>query len=236
MMRRVLMPYSWDVVHDPEIFNSIMFLPAGGVVGLDKWGQVASGYVLFFVFGTGSDAYNSYKKMGVAMGLGRVWPALHVLRESGAATPNSFISARSWTQSWSRKAKNKFWSRSGSVAGETLVGSVTHGSVAIAEGSHEHSGRETSWFGRVFGRRPQQQIVLPVFVDHRKGSVVEMAELDTHQTDASPGASARVWTAESSSAHGCEDRGVRVFHEVHLECQELDEQAKDRKSEDICTV
>jgi pheromone a factor receptor len=228
------MPYSWDEVHDPKTFNSIMFLPAGGVVGLDKWGQVASGYVLFFVFGTGSDAYNSYKKMGIAMGLGRVWPALHILRESGAATPNSFISARSWTQSWSSKAKSKFWSRSGSVAEETLVGSVRHGSVAIAEGSHGKNGRGTSWFGRVFGRRPQQQTVLPVFVDYRKGSVVGMAELETHKTDISPGASARVWAAESSSAQDCGDSGVRVFRDVHLEYHELDEQAKDRKSEDVC--
>jgi hypothetical protein len=201
------MPYSWDEVHDPKTVNSIIFLPAGGVVGLDKWGQVASGYVLFFVFGTGSDAYSSYKKMGVAMGLGRVWPALHILRESGAATPNSFISARSWTQSWSSKAKSKFWSRSGSVAEETLFGSVRHGSVAIAEGSHGKN---------------------------RKGSVVGMAELETHKTDISPGASARVWAAESSSAQDCGDGGVRVFRDVHLEYHQLDEQAKDRKSEDVC--
>jgi pheromone a factor receptor len=233
LTRYGLEPYSWDVVHAPERFNSIMFMPAGGVVNLDKWGQVVSGYVLFFVFGTGSDAYNSYKKMGVAMGLGRMWPALYVLRESGAATPNSFISARSWTQSWSSKAKSKFWSRSGSMAEETLVESERHGSVAVV-GARQESGREASWFGRVFGRGPQQQTVLPFFVDHRKGSVVEMTDLE--HKDVSPGASARVWASESSSGQGSEDGGVRVSREVHLECQKLDDKAKDRKSNEACGV
>jgi hypothetical protein len=64
--------------------------------------------------------------------------------------------------------------------------------------------------------------------------VVEMTDLE-HKS-VSPGASARIWASESSSGQGSEDGGVRVSREVHLECQELDDKAKDRKSNEACGV
>jgi pheromone a factor receptor len=216
--RTVTAQYSWQRNHDPATFNSIVKIPVNGTVTVDKWGQVASGYVLFFVFGTGSDAYNTYKKMLLLVGLGRVFPSLHVMRESGANTPNSFINARSWTESLSSKAKSIFWSRSNSVTEETSVSGTRH--------EQQHV-REISWFGRLFGQRSRQLSVLPVFLAHRKRSVAELTVSDTHKRDISSGASAPQCSV---------DGDVRVFHEVRLECQELDEQATDRPTDDVCVL
>jgi pheromone a factor receptor len=67
-------PYSWSRVHNPETFHNILKVRMFGHVAPDKWGQVATGYVVIFVFGTGSDAHNTYKKMLLALGLGRFFP------------------------------------------------------------------------------------------------------------------------------------------------------------------
>jgi pheromone a factor receptor len=215
--RPLLGSYSWHRVHDPATFNSIIKQPSHGSVSIFKWGQVASGYVLFFVFGTGTDAYNTYKKMLIAMGLGRLFPNLYVLRESGVSTPNSFLNARSWTGSLSGKAKGMFWSRSSSVAEDMLVGSSQHNSLAMvvvptASREQQHV-RESAWLGRIWGRHSQRQTVLPVFRDQRKPSLAEMAADNTHKSDVLPCV---------EETHGAEHAGVRVFHEEDLD---MDEQA-----------
>jgi pheromone a factor receptor len=213
--------YSWHRVHNPASFHSIIKQPVHGVVSVDKWGQVASGYVLFFVLGTGADAYNTYKKMLTAMGLGRVFPSLYILRESGASTPNSFLNAKSWTESLSSKAKGMFWSRSSSVAEDTLIGSRNNSLAMVDTGARcEHQGnRESAWLRRLWERRNQQQTVLPVFVDQRIRSIAEMTvDDDAHKEKVSP---------RAEGSQGAENGGVRVFHGVRLE---MDEQATENKA------
>jgi pheromone a factor receptor len=239
--------YSWSRVHDPAIFHAILKVPSFGTVSVDKWVQVATGYVLFFVFGTGSDAYNTYKKMLLAVGLGRIFPGLYVMRESGAITPNSFINARTWTKSLSSKAKSMFWSRSDSVTdtfggGSTRCNSVALGSMqrlgsVTAEDPMLHRAAtqhlELGLFNRVFGRKEDQRSVLPFFVERRSRSVAEMTEADTHKQDVSPGASAAAWASNRSrTGEAGEREGVRVFHEVRLEHEQLDGGAKEKKSEE----
>jgi pheromone a factor receptor len=216
--------YSWHRVHNPASFHSIIKQPVHGVVSVDKWGQVASGYVLFFVLGTGADAYNTYKKMLTAMGLGRIFPSLYILRESGASTPNSFLNARSWTESLSSKAKGMFWSRSSSVAESTLISSRNNSLAVVDTGARceQQSNRESAWLGRLWGRRAQQQqTMLPVFVDQRIRSMAEMTvDDDAHKEKVSP-------RAETSS--DAEHAGMSVLHGVRLE---MDEKVTENKAHD----
>jgi pheromone a factor receptor len=243
MSKAIVDPYSWSRVHDPERFNSILKVPSYGVVTIDKWGQVATGYVVFLVFGTGSDAYNMYKKMLVAIGLGRIFPGLYDLRESRVATPNSFINARTWTNSVTSKARSMFWSRSDSVT-STFQGSTRNDSIAMASmqrlGSAASHGpivakhEQPSWFASIFGRRQDQ--VLPLFSFDRSRNVTEITNVDTQKPDVrdqSPGVSAHAWaTDKGGSSYIRECDGVRVFREVRLECQELDGKETPRKSDD----
>jgi pheromone a factor receptor len=219
-----------------------------GVVPVDKWGQVATGYVVFFVFGTGSDAYNTYKKMLLAMGLGRFFPSLYIMRESGASTPSSFINARTWTSSISSKAKGMFWSRTNSMA-YTLGDTTRQNSIAKSsiqrkqslvreqpfpsQNASQRSG--SSFYNRVFGRQAHDTPALPLFVDYRSRSVNEMPDTSTRMRDLSPGATAHAWAVDKLSP-GLESEsksvGVRVLHEVRLEHEQLEEQAKARKLND----
>jgi pheromone a factor receptor len=215
-------PYSWSRVHNPEIFHRIIKVPMFGHVAPDKWGQVATGYVVIFVFGTGSDAHNTYKKMLLALGLGRFFPSLYIMRESGASMPSSFINARTWTFSISSKAKGMFGSRTDSVA-DTLGNSTRHNSMAMGS-MHKMKPLATkqnatsSFFNCILGRQKHETPALPLYVDYRSRSVFEMANTSTRVRDLSPGSSAHAWAADKSTPEQKDESdGVRVFREVRLE-------------------
>jgi pheromone a factor receptor len=243
LCRTVVDPYSWSHVHDPQRHNTIMKAPSFSQVTVDRWGEVATGYILFFVFGTGSDAYNTYKKMLQAIGLGTVFPSLYVMRESRSSTPNSFIVARTWKSNISSKARSMFWSRADSVAvtlhDTTRNSSVTLGSMQRLR-SHttetpvieRQSSSSPSFFARISGCETLQQPVLPRF-EHRSRSLAETFETDIHKSktqEQSPGASAYAWgTDMSDSERASEGGGVRVVLEVHLYCQEFDGYGKGKK-------
>lgn len=123
LCKQVVDPYDWNRVHDPVLFNSILKMPSHGKVPLDKWVQAATGYVIFFIFGTGSDAHKLYKDALLAVGLGKLFPALYTWNTSGPSTPSTFRHARSWTSNLSNKAKSMFWSHDDSMT-ETSRGSV----------------------------------------------------------------------------------------------------------------
>ncbi|KAH7386772.1 pheromone A receptor-domain-containing protein [Phaeosphaeria sp. MPI-PUGE-AT-0046c] len=218
--------YSWSRVHDPATFNSIIKVPSFGSVSIGKWGQVATGYVVFFVFGTGNDAYKTYKKMSLAVGLGKVFPSLHIIHESGAATPSSFINARTWTESISSKAKGMFWSRSDSVA-DTLTASSRSGSVAMSSMQRLKpvvrevevtQPAQPSFFKRCVGRTSKPPCELPLFVEKRSPSIPELIDDDENKAGLSPGVSAGAWaSSQPSSTQGRGGNTVRVCHEVRLE-------------------
>lgn len=233
-------PYSWSRVHNPATFSSIIQVPSYGKVSIGKWGQVATGYVVFFVFGTGSDAYNTYKKMMLALGLGKVFASFHIMHESGAATPSSFINARTWTESISSKAKGMFWSRSDSVA-DTFAVSSRSGSVAMSSlhmlkpvVSKEKVAQplQPSFFKRWFGRTSQPSSELPLFVDNRSPSTAEFIDDDAKMAGLPPGVSAGAWaSSQSNLAQGSEGNGVHVFREVRLESELLPAQTGARNSD-----
>ncbi|PWW70796.1 fungal pheromone STE3G-protein-coupled receptor, partial [Tuber magnatum] len=62
--------YNWDLVHGND-WSYILRIPSYDVVQFDRWISVGAGYILFFVFGMGSDALKMYRGWLDAIGLGK---------------------------------------------------------------------------------------------------------------------------------------------------------------------
>jgi pheromone a factor receptor len=239
LCKQIVDPYSWSRVHDSASLSSIFKAPAFGVVTVDRWGQVATGYVMFFVFGTGCDASNTYKKMLLKVGLGRAFPGLHVMHQGGIATPNSFIAAKTWTSNVSSKAKSLFWTRSGSVADTTfddttrnntvVMGSMNQLCPITTEEPMLHleqyaTSIRPSILSRLFGRKASQTPVLPLF---SRPSITELSPTSTHKsaTLSSPADFvAHAW-ANDRSCSGTVSKadGVQVVRGVHQNRQVVKE-------------
>jgi pheromone a factor receptor len=237
-------------VHDPTRFNSILRVPAYGVITLDRWVQVITGYVVFFVFGTGNDAHNTYKAMLLAVGLSRVFPGLHIRNDSGSASPTSFIAARTWTSSLSRKAKSMFSSvtTGSSAADTTMGGTIRNNSVVLGSMCHvrpvstgetvlkmqpsnqSHPTNGLSFFARLFTRPNRSASVLPLY---SHSSATKLTFTTTHMSSAndSPLAynfKATAWAATPGSS--TEADGVRVLREVHQDSEDRAFAAKEKMS------
>ncbi|KAF2128356.1 STE3-domain-containing protein [Dothidotthia symphoricarpi CBS 119687] len=237
-------PYDWKSVHGPN-FNSIIMIPVFGQVFLDKWGQVASGYVIFLVFGTGTDAHNTYRKMLLAVGLGRIFPSLHHMRESGASTPSSFIAARTWSSAMGNKAKSYFV-RPGSIT-ETYDGSTRNDSIAmpsLASVSTEtpilqrrtNRASSMSFFKRIICRRGSNGPILPLFSDHSTAKTIHVeTEMEKSRPESiSPGVYAHAWASDSRRPLS-EPVGVHVVREIHQARHERSESGQVRNSADAWT-
>jgi pheromone a factor receptor len=124
-------PYDWNAVHDSTRFNTIMRIPMQGKVQLMSWVQIATGYVIFALLGTGVDAHNLYKRMLVGIGLGKFWPSLYVESGSGSGTrtPSSFIAARTWTSNISSRAKSMLWTSKTDSTNDTYGGTTRNNSI-----------------------------------------------------------------------------------------------------------
>lgn len=236
----------WSSIKDHRL-DVILKFRSNGAVHIDKWGQIGLGYVAFILFGTGTDAHNTYKKMLLAVGLGKVFPSLYVMRESSNSTPRSFVSARTWTTSCVSKAKSYFskgGSRMSSFGGSTFSKSTRNDSVAMDTINTAALGSVSSTtpvlaersepsnpplLKRLFTRSSRQQPILPVF-SHRPTSFTKEGEEAASETVIN-GFSARAWASEAPmSRRNSEPAGVIVFREVHL-----DEEAREsveRKSAD----
>lgn len=224
----------------------IFTFPSGGEVHIDKWGQVAMGYVTFLLFGTGTDAHNTYKKMLLAIGLGKIFPNLYVMRESDSSTPSSFISARTWTSSCASRAKSYFFnggSRFSSFGGSTSV-SMRNNSIAMDNidsqlrsvssttpvlPERDSTTTDPSLLRRLFCRSARHATILPLF-SQRSTTSPNNGEKGAKET-VSEGFSARAWASEAPhSRRNSEPVGVVVFREVHLD-EEVRE-STERKSAD----
>jgi pheromone a factor receptor len=217
--------YSWNRIHDPATFNTISKVAMYGNVPVDKWGQVATGYVLFFVFGTGADAWKLYRQMALTVGLGKWFPGLYATRESGAVTPRSFAT---WRDSVTSRAKSVFQSRSGSMTNSTVGGTSRNDSVGMAEMSQlrqvstedpmldQTSSTRSSWLSKIFTRQSVPHAVLPMFT-HRAHLTPESTV--TRSKDWALRGDAPDFTAHvSATAHGAgETEGIHVFREMRFE-------------------
>jgi pheromone a factor receptor len=176
-----------------------MKTPTFGVVPIDKWCQVATGYILLFVFGTGTDALNTYRAMMLSVGLGRWFPGLYRVQESGNVTPVSM-------RTWKSRANSVLWSRSVSVANTTTGSTTRHNSIVLPEIGQVHTGdailsphegrqlssTRSSFLSRIFARSAVPHTVLPLFT-HRSHSMPETTDTRLAARGRSPGISAHAW-------------------------------------------
>ncbi|KAH7122602.1 pheromone A receptor-domain-containing protein [Dendryphion nanum] len=231
--------YSWDAVHG-STWNSAIKVPTGGVVRFDTWIHITQGYLVFIIFGTGADAYNTYKRILCTIGLGKVFPSLYIITESGSSTPSSLTFARSWVSAYTNKAKSAF-SRKSSVT-ETLptrcdsiptstATSNTPKNMSLnviptnepfiqqPQLSHEPTMRTKQYFlGRVFTRRRGKHPLLPLFTKKSTEQTTGTEKSSPTNTQ-STSISAHAWASDSPTTVHIGDptagiSGVHVVHEV----------------------
>jgi pheromone a factor receptor len=223
-------PYDWAAVHDPTRFNTIMRIPMQGKVQFMSWVQIATGYVIFVLFGTGVDAHNLYKRMLVGIGLGRIWPGLYVESGSGTRTPNSSIAARTWTSNMSSRAKSMLWSSKTNETNDTYGVMTRNNSVVLEAIPHlkpvttreSHTSPSTTtpqlpFLKRIFTRPSSRKPILPIFTYRNIDSPT------TTSTDRSAiGVQGHAWAASKTPATGrvSEADGVHVIREIHQDHHE----------------
>jgi len=61
--------FRWSEVHNPAIWNMIIFIPALNSVSPDRWLRIASGFWVFAFFGLGKDATAMYREWLCQVGL-----------------------------------------------------------------------------------------------------------------------------------------------------------------------
>lgn len=225
-------PYDWGRVHGPK-FNSIVKIPALGQVSIEKWVQVATGYVIFFVFGTGKDSYNLYKKMLVTLGLGKIFPSLYVMRESGVSTPTSFVAAKTWGSNMSAKARNMIFSKTDSQNNSTIdtfnsdprnhsveLDSISHlrpvttRDTIFKSTQHNSQQEEPFFLKQIFSNQGAGASILPSFSRRSFSDNTKPNAFASHYI--SPGVHAHAWATDTeSSTQVSEPGGVHVVREVH---------------------
>lgn len=245
--RTGLDPYSWDEVHG-DYSDTVLRVPVFGQIAPENWVQVATGYVFFFIFGTGKDAYNLYKKMLLAIGLGKIFPSLYVMSESGSGTPSSFVSARSWGSRVSSRAKSVFRSskidlttrsqkstiRTNSVAHEhfSRLNTIATDDMLLARRSSAHQPR--SWSGpsflrRYFPRSAQRGDILPLHSSH--ADAVDEQSGPSSLRPSSPVVYAHAWATELPvHEQAAKTAGVHIVHEVHMDANNSNDLGKERTS------
>lgn len=210
-----------------------MKIPVHGEVPIEKWVQVATGYVIFLIFGTGSDSYNLYKKMLLAFGLGKIFPSLYIVHQSGSTTSASFITIRVWGSRLTSKAKSIMNSTISSSKQETTTStldSVRGDSVALkpvvteetlpkpnkAVLQHPPSSSEPSFLRRIFRGNSQGIHILPLF---SRPSITEITDSNPPEVAPTPsGFSAHAWAAkDGASGRTSEADVVHVAREIHQE-------------------
>jgi pheromone a factor receptor len=105
-----LKPFSWSTVHDPENWKKIVMVPSGGKIMYDRWIWLSCGFLVFVFFGFGKDAVNMYRTGLLAIGMGKIFPALrHDYRGSIAATISSYGSRARMIFKGKRSGSNSTW-------------------------------------------------------------------------------------------------------------------------------
>jgi hypothetical protein len=69
-------PYSWDLIHDLESWNTIEMLPSNGSIGYTRYIWLASAAMVFVFFGFGRDASRTYANGLRVLGFDKCFPFL----------------------------------------------------------------------------------------------------------------------------------------------------------------
>lgn len=102
-------PFNWAESHSHTAYTQIFFIPSHGQVFWDRWIWLATGVVVFIFFGFGREALGMYRSALLAVGMGRLLPAL---RRDASRRPTV-----STLGSMSSKARLLFKRKSSSSAG-----------------------------------------------------------------------------------------------------------------------
>ncbi|KAF2639015.1 STE3-domain-containing protein [Massarina eburnea CBS 473.64] len=163
----VTLKFQWSRVHGAD-WNSVIMVPTAGAVRYDRWGEIAFGYVLFVLFGTGTDANNSYKRMFTSIGLGRIFPSLYIMDEGGS----SMSASMSFIKGWTSKAKGLF--SKGYATDDTFTSSAMDSPTTTRSMSlqptptnepilPQRPQQDRSLFSRIFSRsKVQKPTILPL--------------------------------------------------------------------------
>lgn len=236
--------FSWSIVHGPG-WNTVIKMKSMGQVRMDKWGQVAAGYVAFAVFGTGTDAYNTYKRMLCSVGLGKIFPSLYKESRRGSSTssrPSWLTSVNSKVRTLFSKSdtvtetmKSKSICTNHSMGTDTLVtdtimltsprsGSfqqVTSNDPILQQKGPRDSGSDKSFLSRLFTRRTRSQSILPLFTKKHVDELTVSEKSPADPLSPEGGVYAHAWASDSPSnthvARGSSDHGVHVVKEVRQE-------------------
>ena len=68
--------YDWNIIHDPDHWWTIIYLPPQGVQTFDCYCSIAMALFVFVYFGMGGDAIDIYRKWMLKAGFGRLFPCL----------------------------------------------------------------------------------------------------------------------------------------------------------------
>lgn len=89
--------FNWSEIRGPGWSHRIHYEQTWGVVTSDRWVEVAAGYALFAILGTGRDSMLLYKNMLAVLGLGRLFPRLNQTASTTSASPPRSPGQRSFT-------------------------------------------------------------------------------------------------------------------------------------------
>lgn len=68
--------YDWYIIHHPDHWETIIYLPSQGVRTFDCYCSIAMAIFVFIYFGMGGDAIDMYRNWMLKAGLGRWFPCL----------------------------------------------------------------------------------------------------------------------------------------------------------------
>lgn len=209
--------FDWDEAH--ALRNTVFKMPSFGQTGIDGWVSIFSCYIIFIVFGIGTEANDQYRQMLVAIGLGKVFSSLYINNsESGTHTPTSFV--RSFRSRLSSTAKSVFPGKSvdfGTIDERTRNGSLPVNPVLMSTPVEPPSRAKPTFLRRIFSRKPSDEIsfVLPVW----NNSATPV--INTVESPGKPIVQAHAWAAHPAGKERLSEAdGVRVVREFSHECTE----------------
>ncbi|KAI4151896.1 MAG: hypothetical protein LQ340_003216 [Diploschistes diacapsis] len=97
--------FDWKETHNPQTWQTVIFVPTYGVVFEDRWIRVGLALPVFLCFGWGKDAKSLYKSWALLLGLDRFFPSL---RPSGSSAPAGHRNLHIGTSTTLSSASSKY--------------------------------------------------------------------------------------------------------------------------------
>jgi pheromone a factor receptor len=91
-------PYSWDRIHNPEIWNQVIYFHTNDFQEVQYWPWVPIGlaFILFFWYGLAYEGIECYRRTLVFCGFAKLWPSLLVPHQPRGNNRSNLSSRHSW--------------------------------------------------------------------------------------------------------------------------------------------